>query len=48
MDEWGQDNAGNFKVGVYLGKELVAEGEGPSKQEAQQKAAEAGLKAKGW
>jgi len=48
LDEWGPDHARNFKVGVYLGKELVAEGEGPSKQEAQQKAAEAGLKAKGW
>ena len=48
LDEWGPDHARNFKVGVYLGKELVAEGEGPSKQEAQQKAAEAGLKAKSW
>lgn len=48
IDEWGPDHAHNFKVGVYLGKELVAEGEGPSKQEAQQKAAEAALKAKGW
>jgi dsRNA-specific ribonuclease len=31
-----------------LGKDLVAEGEGPSKQQAQQQAAEAALKQKGW
>ena len=35
-------------IGVYLDKELVAEGEGPSKQDAQQAAAEAALRAKGW
>jgi len=48
IDEWGPDHAKHFKVGVYLDDEKVAEGEGVSKQEAQQKAAEAGLKAKGW
>ena len=48
MNEWGPDHARQFKVGVYLGRELVAEGEGASKQEAQQKAAEAGLAKKGW
>lgn len=48
LKEWGPDHARNFSVGVYLGKELVAEGEGPSKQEAQQKAAEEALKKKGW
>ncbi len=48
LKEWGPDHARNFKIGVYLGKELVAEGEGPSKQEAQQKAAEAALRAKAW
>lgn len=46
--EWGPDHARNFKIGVYLGKELIAEGEGPSKQEAQQKAAESALEKKGW
>ncbi len=46
--EWGPDHAKHFKVGVFLGDELIAEGEGPSKQEAQQKAAENGLKKKGW
>lgn len=48
INEWGPDHARQFKIGVYLGKELIAEGEGASKQEAQQAAAEAGLKAKGW
>jgi len=48
LDEWGPDHAKHFKVGVFLDDEKVAEGEGISKQEAQQKAAEEGLKAKGW
>ena len=48
IKEWGPDHARQFNVGAYLGSELVAEGEGPSKQEAQQKAAEAALKVKGW
>lgn len=48
LDEWGPDHAKHFKVGVFLEDELVAEGEGVSKQEAQQKAAEEGLKIKGW
>ena len=48
IQEWGPDHARQFKVGVYLGKDLIADGEGPSKQEAQQKAAEAALRAKGW
>lgn len=48
LDEWGPDHAKHFKVGVFLEDELVAEGEGVSKQEAQQKAAEEGLRVKGW
>lgn len=48
LKEWGPDHAKNFVVGVYIGEELVAEGEGSSKQEAQQDAAEKGLVAKGW
>jgi len=48
VSERGPDHAKHFKVGVFLGDELVAEGEGPSKQEAQQKAAENGLKIKKW
>lgn len=46
--EWGPDHDKHFIVGVYLGRDLVAEGEGPSKQEAQQQAAEAALKIKHW
>ncbi|MEK7160647.1 MAG: ribonuclease III [Patescibacteria group bacterium] len=48
LDEWGPDHAKHFKVGVFLDDEKVAEGDGISKQEAQQKAAEEGLKVKGW
>jgi ribonuclease III len=48
LGESGPDHAKIFKVGAYLGKELIATGEGMSKQEAQTEAAEMGLKAKGW
>lgn len=48
MDEEGPDHAKIFKVGLYLNKDLVATGEGMSKQEAQTEAAEMGLKIKGW
>ena len=48
LKEWGPDHARNFEVGVYLEKELVASGQGPSKQEAQQEAAASALKKKGW
>ena len=46
LDEHGPDHAKVFRVGLYVGDELVAEGTGSSKQEAQVAAAEAGLKAK--
>src|SRR3989338_4025723 len=45
--ERGPDHNKEFVVGVYIGDELVAEGLGTSKQEAETAAAEAGLKAKG-
>jgi ribonuclease-3 len=48
LKEWGPDHNKHFIIGVFVGKELVAEGEGSSKQEAQQKAAENALKKKGW
>ena len=48
LKESGPDHARSFVVGVYLGKELAAEGEGLSKQEAQQIAAEKALEKKGW
>jgi ribonuclease-3 len=48
VKEWGPDHARQFRIGVLLGDELIAEGEGASKQDAQQVAAEEALKAKGW
>jgi len=48
MSEEGPDHAKNFKVGVYLDKDLIAEGFGTSKQEAQTEAAEMALKIKAW
>ena len=48
LDEQGPDHAKEFRVGLYIGDELVAEGTGSSKQEAQVAAAEAGLKTKQW
>lgn len=48
LKEWGPDHDRNFVAGVYLGVELVAEGTGNSKQEAQREAAKQALLAKGW
>ncbi|MBI2462877.1 MAG: ribonuclease III [Candidatus Spechtbacteria bacterium] len=48
IDEWGPDHERHFVVGVYLGEELIAKGEGSSKQEAQEEAAKNGLEVKGW
>lgn len=48
LEESGPDHNKIFKIGAYLGKELVAEGQGSSKQEAQVDAARAGLAAKKW
>lgn len=48
LEEIGPDHAKRFKVGVFLEKQLVATGEGGSKQEAQVEAAIAGLKEKKW
>ncbi len=44
----GPDHDKQFTVAVFLGKERVAEGDGKSKQEAEQQAAKAGLEAKKW
>lgn len=41
--EWGPDHKKTFRVGVYFGTELIAQGEGPSKQEAELVAAENAL-----
>lgn len=48
IKEWGPDHAKHFRVGVFLESDLVAEGEGISKQEAQLEAAKNALEAKGW
>lgn len=48
ISEEGPDHNKQFTVGVFIGKEKVAEGKGKSKQEAEQEAARKGLKAKGW
>jgi len=47
IKEWGPDHAKHFHVGVYLEKDLIGEGVGPSKQDAQQAAAESALKNRG-
>ena len=48
LKEVGPDHAKNFIVGIYIGDEKIAEGNGMSKHEAQVDAARAGLKVKGW
>ena len=45
IEEIGPDHDKVFKLGVYVGKELMGQGSGPSKQAAQQKAARAALDA---
>ena len=48
LKEWGPDHARSFEVGVFLEKEIIGKGQGPSKQEAQQMAAEDALTKKDW
>jgi len=48
LSEAGPDHDKHFTVGIYFGKDLIADGKGKSKQEAEQKAAEAALKVKDW
>ncbi|MDP2656549.1 MAG: ribonuclease III [bacterium] len=48
LEETGPDHAKWFKMGLYIGKDLVATGEGESKQEAQVDAARNGLREKNW
>ena len=48
LSEEGPDHEKIFTVGLYLGESLIATGQGLSKQEAQVKAAENGLKANKW
>lgn len=46
--EWGPDHDKHFVIGIYLASELVAEGQGPSKQAAQEDAARLALEVKQW
>ena len=48
MKESGPDHEKKFVVGVYLDQELVAEGQGLSKQEAEEAAAKLALEVKKW
>lgn len=48
LDQSGPDHDKRFLIGAYLGPEKVAIGEGKSKQEAEQDAAQKALVAKGW
>ena len=48
LEESGPDHDKHFIVGVFLKKELVAKGEGSSKQEGQVHAAEEALNMKNW
>jgi len=48
LNESGPDHDKHFTVGIYFGTGKIAEGKGKSKQEAEQSAAMAALKAKNW
>ena len=48
LKEEGPDHDKHFTVGVYLDKELITEGIGKSKQEAEQEAARKALEIKNW
>ena len=48
LKEIGPDHDKKFTVGVFLNEEMIAEGDGDSKQDAEQSAARNALKQKGW
>lgn len=48
LKEVGPDHDKQFTLGVFIGDVQIATGSGPSKQEAEQKAAEKALELKGW
>ena len=48
LDEVGPDHDKRFTVGVFIGREEIARGEGKSKQEAEQDAARVALDKAGW
>jgi ribonuclease III len=48
LNEVGPDHDKHFTIGIFFGNDLIAEGKGKSKQEAEQDAAHKALKAKEW
>ncbi len=48
LSEAGPDHDKHFTVGIFFGSDLIAEGKGKSKQEAEQSAASNALKVKNW
>lgn len=48
LSQEGPDHDRVFTVGVYLRHELIAQGQGRAKQEAEQAAAEKAIEARGW
>ena len=48
LNQSGPDHDKRFTVGIYFGMDLIAEGKGQSKQEAEQNAALNALKVKNW
>ncbi len=48
MKESGPDHEKCFTIAVFLGKDQIATGEGQSKQEAEQNAAQKAIEVKGW
>lgn len=48
LKDWGPDHAKHFVIGVFLKDELAGEGQGSSKQEAEESAARKALEIKHW
>ena len=48
IEEVGPDHKKTFTLGVFLENKLIAEGEGPSKQKAEEVAAKKALEIKNW
>src|SRR3989338_1790722 len=48
ISESGPDHDKNFVMGIYFGKRLAGEGNGPSQQDAEQSAAQDAMKKEGW
>ena len=48
LKQWGPDHEKYFTIGVYFDKEIIARGQGSSKQEAEEEAAKQALRVKEW